>query len=165
MGVWGGRLGRVPEQLPGDTDLTFFGSPEKQKKGPSGWHGWLEPLGFRLGHHFCLQNNEPWGPRTSLLSASSRLRNNLQPPGQWVPYLRPVNEQSLNCIGWILLSFSFTPLSLQQAYRLFVVRWGPHPLHKGEDISWPFCFPPFLQVGSHSIIISLYTNTHRCLHN
>lgn len=84
----------------------------RQRKGPSEWHGWLEPLGFRLGHHFCLQNDEPWGPRTSLLSASSRLRNNLQPPGQWVLYLRPVNEQSLNCIGWILLSFSFTPLSL-----------------------------------------------------
>lgn len=72
-------MGKVPEQLAGDTDLTFFPSPEKAEERPQRAAGWLEPLGFRLGHHFCLQNNEPLGPGTSLLSASGRLRNNLQP--------------------------------------------------------------------------------------
>lgn len=135
--------------------LTCFVSPAKTEEWP-GQPGWLGTSWLPSEALFLPE--EQWGFRPVLRSVISQRRAEKSSPStsdSGCRYLRPGNEQSLNCISWILLSFSFTPLSLELAY-LF---------HKGKDISWPFSFPSVFQVWSPSIIISLYTNTHRCLRN
>lgn len=165
MGVWVGRIVKVPEHLSGDRNSWFsFVIPLKGEERPKphgcGW----KPVCPGPRRCLCLQSNKPSGQWTSLLSARGRLRNNLQPLATIVPYLRPGNEKSLNCISSILLSYSLTFLSLEGSYLfLFLLFSGVPSLSTKEKILgdlFPFLPFSYLKLQRYNKPPYKYTSVH-----